>query len=71
MAPNITKTEIVLECRNNETSSYHEEKDVPPREYKLVWRNIILYIFLHLSALYGFWIMFTSGKILTSVWGKV
>lgn len=39
------------------------------RELKLVWRNIILFIYLHMAGLYGAYLMFTSAKLATSLWG--
>lgn len=32
------------------------------RKVKLVWRNIILFAYLHLAAIYGVWLMFTSAQ---------
>ncbi|XP_055903425.1 acyl-CoA Delta-9 desaturase-like, partial [Eupeodes corollae] len=36
------------------------------RKLELVWRNIILFSFLHLGAVYGAWLLVTSAKWLTS-----
>lgn len=41
------------------------------RNYKLVWRNIILFAYLHLAALYGLWLMLTSAKWSTGIFGKI
>jgi len=35
----------------------------------IVWRNVVLFSYLHLAALYGLVLMFTSAKITTSVFG--
>lgn len=32
------------------------------RKVKLVWRNIILFAYLHVAAVYGFWLMLTSAQ---------
>lgn len=40
------------------------------RNYRLVWRNIILFAYLHLAAIYGLWLMLTSAKWTTGVFGK-
>lgn len=42
-------------------------------EYKrsLVWRNIILFIFVHLAAVYGGWLMITSAMWTTCLFGKL
>lgn len=33
-----------------------------PRKLKWVWRNIVLFGYLHLAAVYGGWLLFTSAK---------
>lgn len=40
------------------------------RKIRLVWRNIILFIYLHLAAVYGLWLLLTSAKLITSIFGK-
>lgn len=45
-------------------------KKADRRKLKLVWRNIILFGYLHLAALYGAWLIFTSAKWQTIVLGK-
>lgn len=48
-----------------------KKTDVPEkREVKLVWRNIILFTYLHLAALYGAYLFLTSAKWKTDVFGK-
>jgi len=36
---------------------------------KIVWRNVILFSYLHLAALYGVLLIFTSAKIATTIFG--
>lgn len=36
---------------------------------KIVWRNVILFAYLHLAALYGILLIFTSAKIATIIFG--
>lgn len=36
---------------------------------KIVWRNVALFAYLHIAALYGAYLMFASAKISTSIWG--
>ncbi|XP_064639191.1 acyl-CoA desaturase 1-like [Lineus longissimus] len=43
---------------------------LPPRCRQLVWRNIILFIFLHLGSLYGIYCLFYSNY-LTLLWAAV
>lgn len=40
------------------------------RKIRLVWRNIILFIYLHLAAVYGLWLLLTSAKLITSIFGE-
>lgn len=70
MPPNISKQEDVLIVRNKKTNSTTDEDYLPPREYKLVWRNIFLYVVLHTSAIYGFYLMNFAGKWSTLIWGE-
>lgn len=37
---------------------------------KLVWRNIILFAYLHLAALYGGYLFLFSAKWQTDIFGK-
>ncbi|XP_071440119.1 acyl-CoA Delta-9 desaturase-like [Hetaerina americana] len=38
---------------------------------KIVWRNVILFAYLHLAALYGLFLMLTSAKLLTVIWAFI
>lgn len=35
----------------------------------IVWRNVMLFGYLHLAAVYGVLLMFTSAKIATTIFG--
>jgi stearoyl-CoA desaturase (Delta-9 desaturase) len=37
----------------------------------IVWRNVMLFGYLHLAALYGVLLMFTSAKIATTIFGML
>ncbi|XP_011212610.1 acyl-CoA Delta-9 desaturase [Bactrocera dorsalis] len=39
-----------------------QRKRAEKRKLKLVWRNIIIFGYLHIAALYGAWLFFTSAK---------
>lgn len=39
-------------------------------ESDLVWRNIILFIFLHTGASYGLYLVFTKAKLTTAIFSK-
>lgn len=47
-----------------------ELKHAHKRKIKLNWRNIALFTVVHLQAVYGLWLIFTSAKVLTFVFGK-
>lgn len=47
------------------TVSRHER-----RHFKLVWRNIIAFTYVHIAALYGGWLMLTAAKFYTVLFGK-
>lgn len=47
-----------------------ESKFAEDRKLKLVWRNIILFGYVHAAALYGLWLCFTSAKFYTIAFGK-
>lgn len=73
MAPNTNMPTGVLHEHDDEVQA----QIIPPeiskpsdRKLELVWRNIILFVYLHLVALYGVYIMLTSAKLITSAVGK-
>lgn len=73
MAPNISVATGVLHEHDEEVIATDVPKEVvepEKRKPQLVWRNIILFVYLHLAALYGIYLMFTSARIYTSLFGK-
>lgn len=40
------------------------------RKIRLVWRNIILFAYLHMAAVYGLWLMVTSAQWKTAFFGE-
>ncbi|KAJ8919212.1 hypothetical protein NQ315_012200 [Exocentrus adspersus] len=70
MTPNISIPAGVLHENDGEVVGKIIPADVvKPSEHKLqlVWRNIIIFVYLHIVAVYGLYLMFTSAKILTSI----
>ncbi|KAJ8928062.1 hypothetical protein NQ314_019409 [Rhamnusium bicolor] len=70
MAPNISMPTGVLHEHDDEVrANFIPPEVVKPsdRKLELVWRNIILFAYLHLIGLYGFYLMFTSAKLATSI----
>ncbi|XP_033200622.1 acyl-CoA Delta-9 desaturase isoform X1 [Bombus vancouverensis nearcticus] len=64
MAPNITSspTGVLFEGETLEESS--RVVDAPKTKYKrqIVWRNVIIFTYLHISAVYGLYLALTSAK---------
>lgn len=50
------------------TSTPVQKADNRPRQY--VWRNIILFTYLHAAALYGGYLFLFSAKWQTNVYGE-
>ncbi|KAG5889224.1 hypothetical protein JTB14_018647 [Gonioctena quinquepunctata] len=77
-------TKMAPNTSNIPTGVLHEYDDevcanvIPPevsepskRKLVLVWRNIILFVYLHAVALYGLYLMFSSAKLVTSIYGII
>ncbi|CAG9771854.1 unnamed protein product [Ceutorhynchus assimilis] len=82
MPPNSSDTSICQ--RPNILTGVLDEKDVvdtdkipkdtfkvKPREYIIVWRNVILYGLVHIFGLYGLYLSFTSAKLATTLFGFI
>lgn len=41
------------------------------RKISLVWRNIILFAYLHIAAVYGLWLMLTSATWSTGIFAMI
>lgn len=76
MPPNATN-EITGVLNEDDAETYDGglSKDITPlkkaekRRLKLVWRNILLFGYLHLAALYGAWLCLSSAKWPTVFFG--
>lgn len=54
----------------NRNSRTHLTKSNEKQTHQtIVWRNVILFTYLHLAALYGVLLVFTSAKIATTIFG--
>jgi stearoyl-CoA desaturase (delta-9 desaturase) len=75
MAPNVTSSPTEERCAADETQlPRNENKNTvaePPPKYrrKIMWPNVAMHAYLNLAALYGVYLMFTSAKLLTAIWG--
>ncbi|XP_011698199.1 PREDICTED: acyl-CoA Delta(11) desaturase [Wasmannia auropunctata] len=68
MAPNITSTPtgVLFEGETLESQVIGEQpKEKPKYVRRIVWRNVTIFSFLHLAALYGVYLSFTSAKLAT------
>ncbi|GJQ73941.1 Desat1 [Trypoxylus dichotomus] len=63
-----TPTGVLLEV-DEDIHEVYTKDDQKPREYAYVWKNIILFSYLHLSAVYAIYLVFSSAKPLTTVQG--
>lgn len=36
---------------------------------KIVWKNVIIFSYINLAALYGILLIITSARIYTTIWG--
>lgn len=79
MAPNATNTVEetgVLNEGDAETYDGGLMKDITvlkgaeKRKLKLVWRNILAFAYVHVAAVYGAWLMLSSARLYTTVFGN-
>jgi len=73
MAPNITSTPtgVLFEGETlGEPQLIEEPKEKPKYVRRIVWRNVVVFSYLHLSALYGIYLSFTSAKLATVIFGE-
>ena len=72
MAPNITSspTGVLFEGETLDESS--RVIDAPKTKYKrqIVWRNVIIFAYLHIGAVYGLYLALTSAKWATLLFGE-
>lgn len=54
----------------NSTSDTQSSTTKEKVEVQIVWRNVILFAMLHLASLYAIYLMFTSAKWQTNIFGK-
>lgn len=68
MTPNVLSPTEEVNLNDNAKVAGEDKISKPKnRTPQLVWRNIILFSYMHLIALYGFYVMFASAKLLTSI----
>lgn len=65
MAPNITNAPVLTEEESTQDAPILKTTKEPYKR-EIVWRNVIAFSYLHLGALYGIYLMFTSAKLMTT-----
>lgn len=58
------------ETTSQTTGSSVSETKEPAPPMKIVWRNVILFAYLHLASVYGAYLMFTSSMWQTNAFGE-
>ncbi|KAK1134885.1 hypothetical protein K0M31_007652 [Melipona bicolor] len=64
-----TSHQSTTEKASNQTLQSQKSSIQPKYEWKIVWRNVIAFAYLHLGALYGIYLTFTATKLQTTLWG--
>ena len=49
----------------------HQQESIRQKQppLQIVWRNVALMLYLHVAALYGCYLAFTTAKAATNIWG--
>lgn len=63
---NSSKHDTYNEINNNQKSKNNSSD----YRMQIVWINVILMCYLHISALYGLYLVFTKAKLATNLFGK-
>ena len=59
------------EARTGSHSKPQEDSASKEPPMQIVWRNVLIFIYLHAAALYGFYLSFTAAKGSTLAWCKI
>lgn len=60
---------VSSEATGQAKASQDESRD-KQAPLQIVWRNVLIFIYLHAAALYGFYLCFTAAKGSTLIWCK-
>lgn len=52
------------------SSSQKAQSATTKYEWKIVWRNVIAFVYLHLGAIYGLYLLLVAAKGYTFLWCK-
>lgn len=72
IAPYVTNTPTGV-LFEDDTLEENEIMETPKEihESRIIWGAVIVFTYLHLAALYGVYLVFTSAKVITSVFGEL
>lgn len=59
-----------VEIINAEPVNFKPLPPSPEHKIRYIWKNVLLYIILHIGALYGLYLALTSAKLATVIFGK-
>lgn len=54
---------------SNSPAAVDDSNKEPPLQ--IVWRNVLIFVYLHAAALYGFYLCFSAAKLATLSWCKL
>ncbi|XP_046435914.1 acyl-CoA Delta-9 desaturase [Neodiprion pinetum] len=66
-----SKTPESVPSTSKSTAQTAQTRDEPKYKWRIVWRNVIAFLYLHIGALYGFYLFFAGAKFLTLIWTLV
>lgn len=78
MAPNITNAptgvlfedDDLVKPQSGKLDVHVPQACDPNHKIRIVWRNVIIFVYLHAAALYGAWLLLTSAKLATIAFGE-
>ncbi|XP_023935434.2 acyl-CoA Delta-9 desaturase-like [Bicyclus anynana] len=65
------ETSLIYESILNKNEKLKPPRASEKREWDIVWRNVIIFVLLHLGAIYGFFLFLTQAKCATGIFAFV
>ena len=65
MAPQMRDSSVSLTQTEEKCANKSTEEPL-----QIVWRNVLIFVYLHLAAVYGFYVLCVHAKWATALWGK-
>ncbi|CAB0040967.1 unnamed protein product [Trichogramma brassicae] len=60
--------DLKVKSNGSSTSYLNNKENNKKYPWKIVWRNVIAFLYLHFGALYGLYLFFDGAKFLTVLW---